>query len=157
MTPERPMTGQGDDGARRRWMSVLALAPSGDLEAAWSALPERPAYRFVRRPEIGLVMVRARAGGSGTRFNLGEMTVSRCTVALPSGAVGQACIGGRRPRHAELAAVFDGLLQDPVSRPRLEVSLVGPLEAAERLRRETLRARSEPTRVEFFTLVRGED
>jgi alpha-D-ribose 1-methylphosphonate 5-triphosphate synthase subunit PhnG len=146
-----------DDAARRRWMSVLALAPTEDLETAWSALPERPAYRLVRRPEIGLVMVRARAGGSGTRFNLGEMTVSRCTVALPSGAVGQAYVRGRRPRHAELAAVFDGLLQDPASRPGLEVRLVGPLETAERERRVALRGRSEPTRVEFFTLVRGED
>lgn len=124
---------------------------------AWAAMADKPAYRLVRRPEIGLVMVRARAGGSGTRFNLGEMTVTRCTVDLPSGAVGHAYVGGRSPRHAELAAVFDGLLQDPASRPGVEVRLVGPLEAAQRERRAARQARSAPTRVEFFTLVRGED
>jgi alpha-D-ribose 1-methylphosphonate 5-triphosphate synthase subunit PhnG len=138
-------------------MSVLALAPPEDLEAAWSALADRPAYRLVRRPEIGLVMVRGRAGGTGTRFNLGEMTVARCTVELPSGAIGHAYVGGRSLRHAELAAVFDALLQDPASRPALELRLVGPIEAAQRDRRIAAQARSAPTRVEFFTLVRGED
>lgn len=151
------MNGRCDDGARRRWMSVLAQARPEDLEVAWSALGDQPAYRMVRRPENGLVMVRARAGGSGTRFNLGEMTVTRCTVELPSGAVGHAYVGGRSQRHAELAAVFDGLLQDPARRPALELRLVAPLEAAQRERRAALQARSAPTRVEFFTLVRGED
>lgn len=151
------MNGGCDNGARRRWMSVLALASPADLEAAWSALADRPAYRPVRRPEIGLVMVRGRAGGTGSRFNLGEMTVARCTVELLSGAVGHAYVGGRSLRHAELAAVFDGLLQEPVRRPGLEVRLIGPLEAAQRERRIAAQNRSVPTRVEFFTLVRGED
>lgn len=151
------MIGACDAGARRRWMSVLAQARPEELEVAWAAMADKPAYRVVRRPEIGLVMVRARAGGSGVRFNLGEMTVTRCTVNLPSGAVGHAYVGGRSLRHAELAAVFDGLLQDPASRPGVEVRLVGPLEAAQREHRTALQARSAPTRVEFFTLVRGED
>lgn len=146
-----------DTGARRRWMSVLAQAHPDELEVAWAAMDDKPAYRVVRFPEIGLVMVRARAGGSGIRFNLGEMTVTRCTVELPSGAVGHAYVGGRSLRHAELAAVFDGLLQDSASRPGVEVRVVGPLEANQRERLTALQARSAPTRVEFFTLVRGED
>ena len=151
------MIGGVETGARRRWMSVLAQARLEDLEAAWTALAERPAYRVVRQPEVGLVMVRARAGGSGVRFNLGEMTVARCTVEMPSGATGHAYVGGRSLRHAELAAVFDALLQDESKRPSLEVRLVAPLEAAERDRRMAGQVRSAPSRVEFFTLVRGED
>ena len=151
------MAGTCETGARRRWMSVLAQARLEELEAAWTALAARPDYRVVRRPEIGLVMVRGRAGGNGSRFNLGEMTVSRCTVELPSGMVGHAYVGGRSLRHAEIAAVFDGLLQDPRSRPALEVRLVAPLEAAQRERRIAAQARSAPTRVDFFTLVRGEE
>jgi len=146
-----------EPGARRRWMSVLAQARREDLEAAWAALPERAAYRLVRPPEIGLVMVRGRAGGGGSRFNLGELTVSRCTVELTSGRVGHAWVGGRNPRHAELAAAFDALLQEPASRPALEVRLIAPLEAAQRERRAAAQARSAGTRVEFFTLVRGDD
>jgi alpha-D-ribose 1-methylphosphonate 5-triphosphate synthase subunit PhnG len=69
-------------------MSVLARAASRDLEAAWVALGTRPVYRVVRTPELGMVMLRGRAGGSGPRFNLGEMTVTRCSVELESGAMG---------------------------------------------------------------------
>ena len=67
----------------------------------------------MRGPETGLVMVRGRAGGSGSPFNLGEMTVTRCTVQLGSGTAGHAYIAGRDERQAELAAVADALLQDP--------------------------------------------
>ncbi len=146
-----------EHAARQRWMSVLAQATGAEIERAWQALPERPEYRVVRRPEVGLVMVRARAGGSGAPFNLGEMTVTRCTVDLPSGMAGHAYVAGRNVRHAELAAVFDALLQDPLLTTRLEEAVIAPLEAGQRERRRQVAARSAPTRVEFFTLVRGDD
>src|SRR5215469_11260932 len=146
-----------ESGGRRRWMSVLAQASGAELERAWLALGERPAYRIVRKPEVGLVMVRGRAGGSGAAFNLGEMTVTRCTVDLPSGIAGHAYVAGRDARHAELAAVFDALLQDPVLTTRLEEAVIAPLETGQRERRRQMAARSAPTRVEFFTLVRGDD
>jgi len=146
-----------EHAARRRWMSVLAQATGAEIERAWQALPERPEYRVVRRPEVGLVMVRGRAGGSGAPFNLGEMTVTRCTVDLPSGMAGHGYVAGRNARHAELAAVFDALLQDPVLTTRLEEAVIAPLEAGQRERRRQMAARSAPTRVEFFTLVRGDD
>ena len=145
-----------DTDARRRWMSVLALATTAELEAAWAALPLRPEHRWLRAPEIGLAMVRARAGGSGVRFNLGEVTVTRCSVALTDGTVAHAYVGGRRRRHAELAALFAALLQDPARRAELEERVVEPLAAAQRRRRRAVAARSAPTRVEFFTMVRGE-
>jgi alpha-D-ribose 1-methylphosphonate 5-triphosphate synthase subunit PhnG len=138
-------------------MSVLAQATGAEIERAWQALAERPEYRVVRRPEVGLVMVRGRAGGSGAPFNLGEMTVTRCTVDLPSGMAGHGYVAGRNVRHAELAAVFDALLQDPLLTAGIEESVIGPLEAIQRERRRQLAARSAPTRVEFFTLVRGDD
>jgi len=146
-----------DHAARRRWMSVLAQATGAEIERAWQALPERPEYRVVRRPEVGLVIVRGRAGGSGAPFNLGEMTVTRCTVDLPSGMAGHGYVAGRNVRHAELAAVFDALLQDPLLSAGLEEAVIAPLEAGQRERRRQVAARSAPTRVEFFTLVRGDD
>jgi alpha-D-ribose 1-methylphosphonate 5-triphosphate synthase subunit PhnG len=151
------VTGACDVEARRRWMSVLAQARPGEIEEAWRALTVRPAYQVVREAEVGLVMVRARAGGTGGKFNLGEMAVSRCTVGLGSDATGHAYVAGRNLRHAEIAAVFDALLQDPARRELLDAGVIGPLEAAQRGRRHAAAARSEPTRVEFFTLVRGED
>ena len=146
-----------EHAARRRWMSVLAQATGAEIERAWQTLPERPEYHVVRRPEVGLVMVRGRAGGSGVPFNLGEMTVTRCAVDLPSGTAGHGYVAGRNARHAELAAVFDALLQDPLLTTRLEEAVIAPLEAGQRERRRQMTARSAPTRVEFFTLVRGDD
>ena len=141
--------------ARRRWMSALAQAAPGDVEAAWEAVADSPAYRVVRGPEIGAVMVRGRAGGTGAPFCLGEMTVTRCSVALDDGRVGHAYVGGRSERHAERAAVLDALLQDPQRRPALEAAVIAPLcESREEARRRTA-ARVAPTRVEFFTMVRG--
>jgi alpha-D-ribose 1-methylphosphonate 5-triphosphate synthase subunit PhnG len=148
------------DGAtltRQRWMSVLALASTDDLERCWSDLAVRPGYRRLRGPEIGLVMVRARAGGTGTRFNLGEMTVTRCSVELEDGTTGHAYTGGRDRRHAELAAVFDALLQRPATTGLLERTLVEPLARDQAARRQAAAARAAASRVEFFTLVRGED
>jgi len=138
-------------------MSTLALASTSELEDAWRRLPARPAHRVLRPPEVGLAMVRARAGGTGMRFNLGEITVTRCSVELPDGIVGHAYVGGRRRRHAELAAVLDALLQQPARRARLENDVIAPLARAQAERRRAVIARSAPTRVEFFTMVRGDD
>src|SRR5262245_52921742 len=141
--------------ARQHWMSVLALASREALERGWSDLPARPDYRRLRGPEVGLVMVRARAGGTGTRFNLGEMTVTRCSVELPDGTTGHAYAGGRDRRHAELSAVFDALLQRDDG--GLQRTLVEPLAREQQARRQAAAARAAASRVEFFTMVRGED
>jgi len=138
-------------------MSVLARAAPRDLEAAWAALATPPVYRMVRTPELGMVMLRGRAGGSGPRFNLGEMTVTRCSVEIESGAMGHAYVAGRNLRHAELAAVFDALLQDGGRRDALERTVIAPFEEAQRESRHIAASRSAATKVDFFTLVRGED
>ena len=146
-----------DIGARRRWMSILARAGSDEIEAAWQALSERPEYRTLRGPEVGLVMVRGRAGGTGAPFNLGETTVTRCTVELAGGIVGHAYVRGRCLRHAELAAVLDAMLQHPERHEAVESRVIARLAALHAARRRTTRDRAAATRVEFLTLVRGED
>jgi alpha-D-ribose 1-methylphosphonate 5-triphosphate synthase subunit PhnG len=137
-------------------MSVLAQAPAADVDAAFRRLAGTPRYRIIRGPEVGLVMVRARAGGTGTRFNLGEMAVTRCTVELPDGTLGHAWVGGRSERHAEVAAVLDALLQDAARRPGLEADVVGPLAAGQAARRRQAAERAAATKVDFFTVVRGD-
>lgn len=141
---------------RRRWMGVLARTGPAMLEAALGELGETPSYQMLRRPEIGLAMVRGRAGGTGQRFNLGEMTMTRCSVRLDSGTVGHGFVAGRDRRKAELAALFDALMQEPAYRDRVEACLIGPSEAAERARRHDLAAAAAASKVNFFTMVRGE-
>lgn len=142
---------------RRRWLGVLAKARLDELEGAWQALAEKPAYEWLRRPEVGMVMVRGRAGGTGSRFNLGQMTVTRCALRLASGEAGLGYVQGRSKRHAELAAVFDALLQDEARRPSLEAAVIGRLQATQAARRDTRSRKANATKVNFFTLVRGEN
>lgn len=147
----------GPTDARRRWMAVLAQASPDELERRWRETPDRPVHRVLRPPETGLVMVRGRAGGTGMRFNVGEMTVTRCAVEVDGGAVGVGYVRGRDRRHAELAAVLDALLQDPARRDELERVVVAPLADAQTARRRAAAERVAPSRVEFFTMVRGDD
>ena len=115
------------------------------------------AYRFVRRPEVGLIMVQARVGGSGRRFMLGEMTITRCVVALDDGPSGYSYIAGRDERHAEVAAVLDAMLQDPASAPKVQEMVLKPLEEDLLKQRKLAAAQAAATKVDFFTMVRGED
>ena len=139
---------------RRRWMGVLAKADRATLEAAWKDLPERPGYRHLRQPETGLTMVRGRMGGTGQRFNLGEMTMSRAAVVTDQGVTGFGYVAGRDTRHAELAALFDALLQDDAHRPMLMAALIEPLERAAAARHAARAEQVQASKVEFFTVVR---
>ena len=143
--------------ARRRSLSVLARSPLDELErqldTALAAMPA-PAHRFFRKPETGLSMVRARAGGSGEKFNLGEMTVTRCAIRLAGGETGIGYVQGRSARHAELVALADALLQNDTYRDTVAMKVIDPLERELDRRAASAAERAASTRVEFFTLVR---
>ena len=152
-------TGTPEGTARRqRWMAVLAAARTEELEAHLDACGGNPDYTWLRPPEFGAVMVRGRAGGTGAPFNLGEMTVTRCALRLGEGGpVGHAYIQGRNARHAELAALFDALLQREAGGPELEETVIGPLAAAHATRKADRSRKANSTKVDFFTLVRGDN
>jgi alpha-D-ribose 1-methylphosphonate 5-triphosphate synthase subunit PhnG len=97
-------------------------------------------------------MVRGRAGGGGVPFNLGEMTVTRCTVRTECGLVGHAYVAGREPRRAELAAVVDALMQDSDRTEALEDRIIAPLEANQAAQRAERAGKAEATRVQFFAM-----
>lgn len=145
-----------DQQARRRWMSVLAKAPAKTLTQLWDSLADKPDWSYLRRPETGMVMVRGRAGGSGQRFNLGEMTMTRCSVRLGDGRVGHGYVAGRGQGHATTAALIDALMQDETRRAALEQAVIAPLEASAADRRDLAARKAAATKVDFFTMVRGE-
>lgn len=142
---------------RRAWMAALAKALPDELEGFWSTLLKKPNYYFLRSPEVGLIMVRGRAGGTGIRFNIGEVTVTRCAVQVNDGAVGTAYVLGRNVRHAELAAVFDAMLQDPDHQTILMAQLINPIIASIRRRKRQMAQKVAATKVEFFTVRRGDE
>jgi alpha-D-ribose 1-methylphosphonate 5-triphosphate synthase subunit PhnG len=140
---------------RRRWLAVLARAATDQLEACWAETGQ-PALTVLRQPETGLVMARGRAGGTGQRFNLGEITVTRCAVQSADGHIGHGYVAGRDRRKAELVASFDALLQAESRRTALLERVVEPLAQAQAVARAAIARRAAATRVEFFTLVRGD-
>ncbi|WP_090566784.1 phosphonate C-P lyase system protein PhnG [Belnapia rosea] len=144
---------QGGVAARRRWMGVLARADAASMAARLDDAPALPPHSRLRGPETGLVMARGRQGGDGAPFNLGEITVTRCSVRLADGTVGHAYVAGRDARQAELAAVLDAALQDPAARPALLAAVIEPLAAEQVARAARDAARAAATRVEFFTMA----
>ena len=143
---------------RQIWMGLLARARPQRLR---DLFPDLPQHEVLRAPEIGAVMVRGRIGGSGQPFNLGEMTVTRCALRLAAGAAGSAAVGyahvqGRDKSHAVRAAVVDALMQTDQAEA-LQLAVLNPLQAEESARRTLRAAKAAATKVEFFTLVRGED
>lgn len=145
--------------SRQIWMSALAKAPLELLEQRMALLGSLPAYDFLRVPEIGLAMVQARAGGTGDPFYVGEMTLVRCVVRLQLGdeaIAGYGYVGGRSLRHAELAAVCDALLQHQEWGDRVYTTVIQPLLQAAQQKREQEARHVEATRVNFFTMVRGQ-
>ena len=154
-----PAKGEAGDSLahRKRWMAVLARSATADLESQWQALHPDVGYQMLRAPESGMAMVRARIGGNGGQFNLGEMTVTRCSVCLDNGTIGHAYVAGRDRRRAELAAAFDALLQDPSRRPEIIRKVIEPLAAKRASARGRRSRKAAATKVDFFTLIRGED
>ncbi len=156
-----PLQQQTEIAARQRWLAVLAKTPLDELEAAWEALADKPAYRALRPGETGLVMVRGRVGGTGQPFNLGEMTMTRAAVQLLDAAGGVTWTGfghvaGRSARRAKLVALFDALLQDPARHDLIERAVVAPLAARQEAARTMQAAKVTASKVDFFTMVRGE-
>lgn len=141
------------DRDRQARMGLLARAPAARLA---ELLPDLPEHTFLRRPEVGAVMVQGRAGAVGAPFNLGEMSVTRCTVRLADGMVGHGHVQGRDKAHATRAALVDALMQTAQAEA-VRAAVLEPLAAEEAARRLARAEKAAATKVEFFTLVRGED
>lgn len=142
-------------GRRREAMAVLARAETGRIAACLEALVV-PAHEILRQPENGLVMVRGRVGGDGAPFNLGEASVSRAAVRIASGEIGFGYVLGRDGEKARLIALCDALIQNEAFRHDVELKVVAPLRQELAAQRSQQAAETAATRVDFYTLVRGE-
>jgi alpha-D-ribose 1-methylphosphonate 5-triphosphate synthase subunit PhnG len=148
---------QDDPPGRRAAMAVLVEAEHQELASLLADLEPLPAYGIVRQPETGLVMVRGRIGGDGSPFNLGEATVSRAVVRLESGELGFGYVLGRDREKARLVALCDALLQCESYRSAVKAKILGPLRERIHHEHRHVAARTAATRVDFFTLVRGDN
>ncbi len=141
---------------RAEWMGLLARSDPDALATRMTDLGPLQRHDWLRAPEVGSVMVQGRTGGVGAPFNLGEVTATRCALRLADGSEGHAFVQGRSRDHAARAAQIDALMQGPQADDVRRIVLE-PLAALEAERRDTIARKAEATRVNFETLVRGED
>ncbi|WP_051212941.1 phosphonate C-P lyase system protein PhnG [Rubritepida flocculans] len=136
--------------SRPEWIAALARASAEELATALAAAAPIPPHRRLRGPEVGLTMLRGRAGGDGAPFNLGEATLTRCSVALEGGPVGHAWRLGRDCAAAEAAALLDALFQ---AAPERAGPLLAPIRARLAAEAERTARRAAATEVRFATLA----
>lgn len=141
--------------ARPQWMSLLAQAEPAELAVAMAPFAPPADATWLRPPQTGLYMLRGRIGGTGPQFNLGEVSVTRCSVQI-DGHIGHAWVRDGNTRHAELAACADAWLQDSDKHPQLSTQVLEPLRQSLQARREAASRKAAASKVEFFTVVRGE-
>lgn len=146
-----------DTSTRQRWMAALAHATPEMLRGRMRTLGLAPDYEPIRPPQTGLVQIQARMGGTGDRFFPGDATLTRAVVRLASGTLGYSWVLGRDKGHAERCAVCDALMQEPDYFQSLMETLITPLEADRAAHIQARQAEVNASRVDFFTLVRGDN
>ena len=137
---------------RAAWLGLLARSDAQSLSVCLKTAPPLPRYSLLRGPEIGMCMVRGRAGGGGDAFNLGEMTLTRCTVRDEAGRVGHGYAKGRDTKQVELIARLDAILQDAALYLAYEQPVLLALARTEQARRDDVAAKAAATDVRFLTL-----
>ena len=140
---------------RKSWMSLLATSSKNDLLNLWEQKKINIRYEWLRTPEIGSIMAQGRMGVTGDKFNIGEVTITRCSLKLNCGTIGHSYVQGRSKKKAEISALCDALMQTEMSN-EINKSIIIPLEKIKKNNKDKILSKAEATKVDFFTLVRGE-
>ena len=140
---------------RKSWMSLLATSNQSDLLNLWEQKKIRVNYIWLRTPEIGSIMAQGRMGVTGDKFNIGEVTITRCSLKLNCGTIGHSYVQGRSKKKAEISALCDALMQTKMSK-EINKNIIIPLEKIKKDNKDKILSKAEATKVDFFTLVRGE-
>jgi alpha-D-ribose 1-methylphosphonate 5-triphosphate synthase subunit PhnG len=146
-----------DLAARQAALAILALVKRDALETAIGTYWPKLSVRDLKPAETGLVMLRGRIGGDGAPFNVGEATVSRAVIELGNGKRGFGHVLGRDCERARLVAIADALWQSEDSRSQVDIHILAPARATIATEKQKRASEAAATKVDFFTLVRGED
>lgn len=141
---------------RQKWIRVLANAHVNELKSAYQKIKPEITSHYIIKPETGLLMVQGKADGSHTRFSLGEVSVSKCVLRVQERYLGYGMVMGSDLEHAKLVALFDGLLQHPDYHKELHANVIQKLARQQDRDEKNMETEVADTRVDFFTLKRGE-
>lgn len=142
---------------RQAWMATLAMVNTEALLLCSKTIVRKESFEDIRSAEVGLAQVRGRMGGTGNAFNLGDMTISRCVLRSSEGIYGYSYVSGRSKIHAQRAAELDAMLQSANHHDEVMTVVIQTLLDEQKKQDQKRREKTESTRVNFFTLVRGED
>jgi len=146
---------------RQQLLSVLSVSELSAIQSYWQALSISPRYSLLKAPEVGMTMVRAKTGGTGQAFNMGEMTVTRTVIRLndinaQNDVIGFGYTAGRNTQKSELIAVIDACFQLSEYAASITKLLLQPLQQLRQQQKNQQTAQVSATKVNFFTMVRGE-
>lgn len=166
---------------RQQLLSVLSVSEFSVIQSYWEKLSITPRYSLLKSPEVGMTMVRAKTGGTGQPFNMGEMTVTRTVIRLDSDVdsevssmvnseansvgntinrqsniIGFGYTAGRNTQKSELIAVIDAYCQLPEYEALITENVIEPLQHIREQQQHDQAAQVNATKVNFFTMVRGE-
>lgn len=146
-----------DTATRQHWMSVLAHSQPAELAARLKALNITADYEVIRAAET--VPCRFRRGWAAPheRFLPHDATLTRAAVRLTDGTLGYSWVLGRDKQHAERCALIDALMQQSRYFQNLSETLIAPLDADRMARIAARQAEVNASRVDFFTMVRGDN
>ncbi|WP_409254840.1 phosphonate C-P lyase system protein PhnG [Escherichia coli] len=82
---------------------------------------------------------------------------ARSAVRLTDGTLGYSWVLGRDKQHAERCALIDALMQQSRYFQNLSETLIAPLDADRMARIAARQAEVNASRVDFFTMVRGDN
>jgi len=134
---------------------LLATSNQSDLLNLWEQKKIKVNYVWLRTPEIGSIMAQGRMGVTGDKFNIGEVTITRCSLKLNCGTIGHSYVQGRSKKKAEISALCDALMQTKMSK-EINKNIIIPLGKIKKDNKDKILSKAEATKVDFFTLVRGE-
>jgi alpha-D-ribose 1-methylphosphonate 5-triphosphate synthase subunit PhnG len=137
-------------------LSVLAKAPLAQMLKYWREINVDTTFTFLKKPEVGMAMVRAQAGGGSENFNMGEMTMTRCVIRLDSDEVGYGFVAGRSKKKSELIAIIDACWQKESLKNMIEEKIIEPLYRLQITSAKKVVENTKTSKVNFFTMVRGE-
>ncbi|GHK97336.1 phosphonate C-P lyase system protein PhnG [Escherichia coli] len=145
-----------DTATRQHWMSILAHSQPAELAARLKALNITADYEVIRAAETGGADSGADGWHRRTLF-AGDATLTRATVRLTDGTLGYSWVLGRDKQHAERCALIDALMQQTRHFQNLSETLIAPLDADRMARIAARQAEVNASRVDFFTMVRGDN
>ena len=157
MTLSAPGPHSSAHALRIALMRACGHASVVEMQRALAVIGHNGDALDVRAPESGLVMLRGRVGGTGDAFNVGEVTVTRAVVRLSDGTLGYSYLRGREKVRGRLAAIMDGCSQSDAWSALLDEVFTRPVLARVAEEQKKRSEEASATRVDFFTLVRGED